>query len=137
MLAKIFIITIVFCLGFLTHAFFFPDVLTNGIADVKQIALPNTSQTATLGTNDLQMITVTFDGKHFSRNNITVPFSRYLKIENQSKETLMSLIANNPLLSTPRGYGYGEALQVRMDKKGQFIIADKNNQQETLVVTVK
>jgi len=137
MVGKIFIITIVFGLGFLTHALFFPDVLTNGIADVKQIALPNTSPTTAIGTNEPLMTTVIFDGKHFSRNNITVPFSRYLKIENQSKETLMSLTANTPLLTTPRGYGYGEALQVRMDKKGQFIVADKNNPQEKLVITVK
>lgn len=138
MFVRIFTISVAFMLGFLAHALYFPDVFSNGITDIKQLAIPNAiSPTSTAGKVDPLMTKITFDGEHFNRQNITVPFSRYLRITNQSQNKLMWLTANTPILSTPRGYGYDEALEVRMDKKGQFIVADKNNPQEKLVITVR
>src|SRR5882724_8847510 len=115
------LVLVVFGAGFLTHALLFPDFLANGISDVSQIALPKPIPTNQQAAPDPLVTKVDFDSTHFSRHNITVRFSRYIQITNTNKESLMSLASNNPLLTTPRGYGYLEAVQTRMDKKGQFV----------------
>lgn len=125
-----------FVLGFLTHAFIFPDFLANGVTDVSRVVLPAPSAAPAQETQPL-VTKITFDGKDFSRTNITVEFSRYLQITNTSKETLMWLTSNYPELTTERGYGETEAVSVRMDKRGQFVVADKNNPSERVVITVK
>jgi hypothetical protein len=126
-----------FVVGFLTHAFFFPDVLVNGIVDVSQVAGPNTQQTENQQVNDPQFTKVTFDGERFSRNNVTVGFTRYIQIVNESEKELMWLLSDDPDLTTKRGYGYSEAVQKQFNKKGQYVVINKNNPQEKLVITVK
>ena len=49
----------------------------------------------------------------------------------------MWLNSNDPLLTTPRGYGESEQVRERMDTLGQFVVADKNNPSERLIITVK
>src|SRR5688500_8786928 len=88
---NIFLSILFFGLGFLTHAFFFPDILANGITDVQQIASPNAKQTSGSENNDPLFTEVTFDGKRFSRNNVTIGFTRYIKIVNTSETDLMEL----------------------------------------------
>jgi hypothetical protein len=129
-------IALSFILGFLTHALLFPDFLNNGIVSVQQLALPNPSPTKNSVLDPL-MTKVTFDGQKFSRHNITIGFTRYVQISNTSQDKLMWLISNDPNLTTPRGYGYSETIQKQFNKKGQFIVEDKNNPQEKLVITVK
>lgn len=127
-----------FIAGFLMHAFVFPDMLSNGIADVQQIAIPDTkTQNESNGTQDEQFTKITFDGDRFSRNNVTVGFTRYIQIINDNESKLMWLVSDVPELTTKRGYGYKEAIQTQFNKKGQFVIINKNNPQEKLVVTVK
>lgn len=127
-----------FIVGFLTHAIFFPDILANGIADVKQVALPNAEPTnANTGANDPLITKITFDGKRFSRNNVTVGFTRYIQIMNTDKEELMELISSTKELTTSRGYAESEAVQMQFNQKGQFVVADRNNPEERLVITVK
>src|SRR5690349_1217485 len=119
------VFVIAFALGFLTHALVFPDFLANGITDVSKIVLPNPTPQAQ---NSIPLVTkVTFDGNHFSRHNVSVQFSRYIAIVNTSPTNqLMFLTSNNPKLATDRGYGASEQVYVQMDKRGQFVVADKN-----------
>ena len=127
-----------FIFGFLTHAFFFPDVLSNGIADVQNLVIPNLTPTTAAGRpNDPLIAKITFDGEHFSRHNITVGFTRYVQIVNSSPDKPMWLASNAPELTTSRGYGESEAVQMQGNKKGQFVVADRDNQSEKLVITVK
>jgi hypothetical protein len=128
---------IFFGLGFITHALFFPDVLVNGFSDIQNLVIPNISPTPGQDTNDNFQTTITYDGKHFSRHSLVLPFESYIIIKNTSQNSLMWLISNNPLLATPRGYAYTEELHVRMDKRGTFLVEDKSNPQERLVITVK
>jgi hypothetical protein len=126
-----------FGIGFLTHAFFFPDMLSNGIADVSNIVIPNTSPTPQDQGSHSFMTEIDYNEGHFSRHNITVDIGSYVLITNQSKNHLMWLISNNPLLATVRGYGESEKVRVRLDTKGQYVVGDKNAPQERLVITVK
>jgi hypothetical protein len=138
---NIFLSILFFAFGFFTHAFFFSEVLSNGIADI----IPNNLSTESLigaptpaqKESNAFLTNITFDGDRFSRHNITIEVGSYLVITNTSKEKLMWLLSNTPLLSTPRGYGESEQIRVRMDTRGQFVVADKNNPQEKLIITVK
>lgn len=127
-----------FILGFVTHALYFPDILANGIVDVQRIALPNTvpTQGASNGTDEFET-KITYDGERFSRRNITVKVGNYLTIINSHPEKLMWLNSNEPALSTSRGYGKSEAVRHRMDAGGQFVVVDKNNTQEKIIIIVK
>jgi hypothetical protein len=124
-----------FSLGFLTHALFFPDVLSNGMTDVNTLVIPKANpKTESI---DPLITKITFDGKSFSRHNITLRKTNYLHIVNTSESKLMELIGTTKALTTPRGYGQSETIQVQFNEKGQFAVADKNNPQEKLVITVK
>lgn len=127
-----------FIFGFLTHAFFFPEVLSNGIADVQNSIVPNLTPTGTAGQpNDPLLTRVTFDGSQFSRHNVTIAFTRYIEIVNANPDTLMWLSSTTPQLATTRGYGNSEAVKMQANKKGQFVVMDKNNPNEKLIITVK
>lgn len=127
-----------FIAGFLMHALVFPDVLSNGITDIQQIAVPETpAQNSANGTKDEQFTKITFDEGQFSRTNVTVGFTRYLQIINEDETKLMWLVSDVPELTTKRGYGQKEAVQTQFNKKGQFVVINKNNPQEKLVITVK
>ncbi len=128
---------IFFFLGFLTHAFFFPDILSNGITDVKNIAIPNLTPTGGGQQNDPLITKIGFDGEQFSRHNVTIGFTRYIQIVNTSENTLMELQSTAKELTTTRGYATSEAVQMQFNQKGQFVVADKKNPDEKLVITVK
>src|SRR5690348_12024836 len=97
------ILSLTFLAGFLTHAFFFPDVLSGGISDVSQIVIPNPTPTGTTKLRDL-INTVTYDGEHFSRHTLTIEVGTYLAVKNSSPDKLMWLNSNNPAFITPRGF---------------------------------
>lgn len=123
--------------GFLTHALFFPEVLSNGIVDVKNIVIPNSPATSESSATEPLITKVTFDGERFSRHNITIRKTRYLQIINSHESKLMELIGTKKELTTPRGYAESEAIQVQFNDKGQYAVADKNNPQEKMIITVK
>jgi hypothetical protein len=133
------ILSIGFIAGFLLHALVFPDLFANGI-----ILLPQTSseqqkqQNSGTGLGSLHPIeqTITYDGKTFSRTNITVEVSRYVRIINESTSHQMDLQSTYPPLTTPRPYGYKEEVRVRMDTKGQFVVYDRVNPSLRLAITV-
>jgi hypothetical protein len=125
-----------FSAGFLTHAFFFPDVLSNGIIDVKTMIIPDTTS-AGVQMNDPLFTKISFDGTKFSRHNITLRKTNYLRITNTNKTKLMELVGTIKELNTPRGYAESETIQVQFNEKGQYAVADKNNPQEKMIITVK
>ena len=127
-----------FIIGFLMHALVFPDFLSNGVTDVQNLIIPNSTPTEGGAQANEPLITkIDFDGARFSRHNITIGFTRYVQIVNVSPDTLMWLVSSTPQLSTPRGYGNSEAVQMQGNKKGQFVVENKNNPEEKLVITVK
>lgn len=134
---RLLLFCLIFIAGFLTHALFFSDILTNGITDIKRIVQPHPISTQATNNENSLTTTISFDGEKFSRNNITISFSRYLHITNTSSEKLMWITSDNPQLATNRGYGNSETVKARMDKKGQFVVIDKNNPQEKIIITVK
>ena len=132
------LVILAFVAGFLTHALFFPDVLANGFTDIQQVVLPLPTPTQAAGEPQSSFVTtVTYDGTHFSRHNLAIGAGNYLIIRNGSKQNLMWLLSNDPNLATDRGYGEAEQVKERMDTRGQFVVEDKNNPQEKLVITVK
>jgi hypothetical protein len=137
MIKNIILFLIIFALGFLTHALFFPDVLSNGITDVSNLVIPNPTSADPAKQTDEAFTKVTYDGTHFSRHNVTISFTRYIQITNVSADKLMWLNSSTPELATTRGYGESETVQMQGNKKGQFVVIDKNNPQEKLVITVK
>jgi hypothetical protein len=139
---SIFLSIIVFFLGFLTHALFFPDMLANGLDSFlpKDTAIDPQVNTAVQNNNDhgAFLTQIEYVDGQFSRHNITIEVGSYLTITNTNKDNqLMWLYSNNKLLSTNRGYGESEQIRVRMDEKGQYAVIDKNNPKEKLIVTVK
>ena len=138
MIRKLILFAVFFCLGFLTHALFFPDVLANGFTDVASIVIPVPTPTQAAGGQQYSFqTTITYDGAHFSRHNIAIAVGNYLAIKNIAKQNLMSLISNDPNLTTTRAYGESEQVKERMDTIGQFAVEDKNNPSEKIVITVK
>lgn len=133
---KILLILFVFSAGFLTHALIFPDFLANGFTDVSKIVIPEISPTGA-PVNDSQLTKIEFDGKKFSRNNVRIGFTRYLQITNTNPDKLMWLQSNKPELTTVRGYGEAETVKAQFNEKGTFIVRDKNNPSEQLMITVK
>jgi len=130
-------IILAFTAGFFTHALLFPDFLANGITNVAEVNAPNVTPTQASTMHQAFETYISYDGSKFSRHNITIERGSYLIITNISKDQLMWLESKNPLLATPRGYGESEAIRQRLDITGQYIVTDKNNTQEKLVITVK
>ncbi|HSA84010.1 MAG TPA: hypothetical protein VLF20_03925 [Patescibacteria group bacterium] len=132
---KLLLFAFAFASGFLTHALVFPDFLANGFTDVSKIVIPQPSPEQKQ--TDPLITQITFDGKKFSRHTIRVSFSRYLEIINTNPKQQMWLISNLPELTTERGYGESEAIKAQFNEKGTFVVQDKNNPSERLVITVK
>lgn len=125
-----------FTSGFLVHAYFFPDVLSNGIIFTPENLLSN--EVSPTPNDQRQLFTnITYNGEKFSRSNVTIGTGDYITVTNDSPDKPMWLMSNVPALSTPRGYGESEQVKSRMDTKGQFIIKDKNNPSEQVIITVK
>lgn len=126
-----------FTTGFLVHAIFTPDLFTNGI-----FLLPQAAQEAQKNTTDItdrvaQETVITYDGAKFSRTNVRMQSSRYISILNESPDTTMDLYSSEPDLTTPRPYAFKESPRTRIDKPGQYVVADRNNPAIRMVITVK
>lgn len=126
---------IIFAMGFFTHAIFFPDSFTNVLDDTKNIVIPNTTPTP-LSANALTT-TITFDGETFSDHHLTLKTASYIIIKNTSKTRQMMLLSTNPILATQRPYGESEQIYQRLDQKGTFVVQDKANSNEKLVLVVQ
>ena len=136
---KLILPIVFFIAGFLVHAHLLPEV---DLYTLKVLPNPTISTQAvpaqTASNNDDTFLTkIDYDGQKFSRHKLTVTTASYVVITNTSKDKQMWLESNNPLLATPRGYAESEAINVRLDTKGQFVVSDKNNPAEKLEITVK
>lgn len=134
----ILVLLIGFICGFLTHAVFFPDLFAGGIFLLPQAPqnAPQQGQTS----SQIQVVNetkITFDGTSFSRTNVRMESSRYISITNMSQNTTMDLNSSEPGLSTPRPYAYLETVRTRIDKPGQYVVADRKNPTVRMVITVK
>lgn len=127
---------IAFVLGFITHALLFPDFLSNGIVFKPEVLLSN-EPLKTSSEPIANEYTVEYKDGKFSRSNITVPVTRYFILVNKSKSSLMDVTSSLKPLSTPRPYGFGEQLRLRLDTKGQYYIQDKTNNENQITITVK
>lgn len=134
---KIFLYLFLFFAGFVTHAFFFPEVLSNGLTDVSNIIIPNNITPTGTTNNDPLITRIEFNGDRFSKHNVTIGFTRYIEIVNTNSTIKMNLASNNPALTTSRAYGESEAVKTQFNTKGTFVVQDKNNPKEKLVITVK
>lgn len=133
---KIFLFIFFFSAGFFTHALLFPDFMVNGFTDVSKIVLPEPTPTGTQKLDPL-VTEITYDGKRFSKHNVNISYTRYIQIINKSETNRMWLQSNKPELNTSRSYGYSEAVKAQFNEKGTFLVVDKNNPSEKLVITVK
>lgn len=133
-----FLILCVFAAGFLTHALLFPDFLANGVTIIPKELGPGITPTPTPFELHTFMTKIDFDGEHFSRHNVTIEVGSYIIITNTNPNNqLMWLTSNNPQLATSRGYGQSEQVNVRLDTKGEYLVSDKNNPEERLLISVK
>ena len=137
MRVKFLLIAIGFASGFLIHAFFFPDILSNGIVVTPETLLSNEVTPVPENEKHELFTHITYDGHKFSRTNVTVRLADYVTITNESEDTLMSLASDEPLLTTPRGYGYKEQVKARLDEKKTITVQDANNPKTQLMITVK
>lgn len=127
-----------FTLGFFVHALVTPDLFANGIVFLPQAPQITPGQAQQTQTSDVPTETkITFNGSAFSRTNVTVQRSRYVSITNLSQDTKMDLSSTEPDLSTPRPYAFEEMVRTRIDKPGQYVVADRTNTSVRMVITVK
>ncbi len=131
---KLILFAVIFALGFFTHAIFFPDTFSNILVDTKNIVIPDSQPTPE---GNKLITTITYDGERFSDHSLHITTTSYVVIKNNSKEKRMELVSNNPLLTTPRPYGFSEAINQRLDKAGTYVVRDKTNPNEEIVIVVK
>ena len=126
----LFLSIFLFILGFLANAFFFQK-------NTAQII--SLSQPSILGIKGSdQFIThINYNGNDFKPDAVVVTKGNYIAITNSSKDKLMWLVSDNPDLSTSRGYGEGERLQLALQKSGEFQITNKLNLKARATVIVK
>jgi hypothetical protein len=133
---RLILFILAFTLGFLTHALLVPDFLANGLTDVSQIVLSETTSLQT-GEIDPLITQISYDGEKFSRSSINIGYTRYIQITNTNKTKPMWLQSNKTELNTTRGYAFSEAVKAQFNEKGTFLVQDKNNPSEKIVITVK
>jgi hypothetical protein len=140
-LRKILLYLVLFFAGFLTHALIFPDFLANGILFQPDTIFSNLGTQDKVSNQSTPQATheniITFDGSRFSRSNITIPFTDYISIRNDSNEVQMWLSSDVSELTTTRGFAYKEQVRTRLDKEGQYHVMEKNGSNARLTITVK
>ncbi len=114
-------ILVAFSFGFLLRDATGPVKLPFRLTDIKQTVTGDTPANFVPGNVEIE-----YKNGRFSPAEAVVPRGRYLTIVNKS-DSLMWLDSDNPLLTTPRGYGLSEAIKVRMDDEGTYHISNKLN----------
>ncbi len=138
MIKKIAIIIAVFGLGFFTHALLVPNLFsqTPDLEATKAKILgdktdPNTPDSTV--TNKSLTIT-SFKNEKFHPSKIFMKQGYYIGIKNDDPDHLMWLLSETKELTTPRGYGLSEQIKQRMDKKGEFVVYEKNSEAPLTIV---
>lgn len=138
MIKKVAIIIAVFGLGFFAHALLFPNLFsqTPDLETTKaKILGENTDSNTSDSTVTNKSFTVTtFKNEKFNPSKIFVKQGYYVGIRNDDPENLMWLVSETRELTTPRGYGLSEQIKQRMDKKGEFVVYEKNSEAPLTIV---
>ncbi len=134
-----------FFLGFLTHAYFFPDLLPQTLSSYARKAV-GMKEPVTLITNKevskgdaVALIKhVAYSDGVFSPSVVRVHYGNYISIMNVSKlpDDLMWLVSDSPELTTPRGFAESEHLQRTLLKEGSFVVSNKLRPESKLQVIV-
>jgi hypothetical protein len=82
------------------------------------------------------LTTVTFDGKSFHPDAVTLDTGNYLLIVNKSRTEMMRIASDVPGLSTNRGYAEGEQIQYMVREAGSFSFRDTLHPAARVTVTV-
>lgn len=128
---KALLLILVFTLGFLVHAFFFPDFLYNGLRQALNIYNPQSAKLLGVQTEkntqpQYQFMTyVNYNNGRFDPASVTIKRSYYLAITNMSKKEQMWLVSDHPLLNTKRGYAESERLQTILYEVGSYKVSNK------------
>ncbi len=136
--STLFLIFFFFIAGFMTHAIFFPAVLTNNLMLYTKKSLENV-KTPTPGVENTNkaLTLVSFEEGEFDPQVAVVGKSYYLGITNKSSKELMTLTSDNPLLRTPRGYGESEQLLIQLYDIGEYTVSSTLHPDRFLKVIVK
>lgn len=132
-----FIVLLSFGVGYGFHDI----VQKNGINPLlRTINIPDkqTSQSVLGQTSDNQFVTsVTYDGHVFHPDHVMVKKGNYIAITNKSPSELMWLTSNYDALSTKRGFGEGERLQVTLMQEGVYVIHNQLRPEAIINLTVE
>lgn len=130
-------VLIIFSLGFLVHAFFFPNFLYKGLSPIKGIVLGiNDKNSVNEAFNYSFLNYVNFSDGQFDKREITIRKGDYIIITNKDNKQLMWLMSDNPFLSTPRGYGLGEEVRTILNNVGTLTVVNKMNRSQMLTIHV-
>lgn len=135
---KILLVLIVsFTAGFFVHALVFPDKFsqTPNIEATKQKILGEQSSNKldSTETNPSLKIVEYKDGK-FSPSKIYIQQGYYVAIRNMDEDEYMWLLSEDKDLTTVRNYALSEEVKKRMDKKGTYVVYEKNSQSPLTIV---
>jgi hypothetical protein len=125
-----------FALGFIVHAIFFPSLLTNNLATLAKQVIENKQAPVSDSVNKALTI-VFYDRGEFDPQVVVIGKSYYLGIINNSDSELMTLTSENPLLTTPRGYGKSEQLTAQLYETGTYTVSSSLHPDKVLKVIVK
>lgn len=127
---------VAFGLGFLVHAFFFPDVWYNGLAALTKKNIEVKSAPVPQNSNEQFFTYVTYQDGKFRPGKVTIKRSNYLAVTNLNAKEFMWLVSDNSLLNTNRNYAESERLTVLLNELGTFTVVEKNRPEALLTVSV-
>jgi len=134
----IFLLFFFFCAGFITHALFFPTILTQNFLLYTKKSLKNENISVPVVKNTNPALTlISFEEGEFDPQVAVVGKSYYLAITNKSKKEPMMLTSANALLRTARPYGESEQLLVQLYEEGEYTVSSVLHPERTLKVIVK
>lgn len=126
-----------FGIGFFTHALFFPALLTNNLAIYAKRSIQKQQVLPLAESKNKALTVVQYEDGQFDPRVVEVGKSYYLSIVNMSDKELMNLTSENPLLTTPRGYGKSEELRVQLYDVGEYEVSSTLHPGNILRVLVK
>jgi hypothetical protein len=128
---------LVFGLGFLVHAYVFPNTLINQNVNFEDL-LTKQKLAGNKKANQTFLLEnkVSYINGSFKPTRVVMHTGDYIEIINQNKDTYMELISNNTALSTPRPYGYTEQVRSILPEAGTYTVFDKSNKNVSLVIVV-
>lgn len=139
MIKKILLYLLIFIVGFISHAIFFPGlfIVTNQAETTvrKELGLP--AKNKTIKEPNPLYVYVSFKNGEFSPKTVTMHRAMYLSVINEDDSELMWLESPFKSFNTLRGFGKSEQLVERLDELTSFTVTEKNNPNAILNVIVR